>query len=289
MDRMVFLLSAGGRTSDLFVIWKARHRICHVSVSKKDSLTIYSIRYVDKYYVPYVFSWFRVGHYSQSVKPATKSTLPRYMVFDGHRLEPWSVLQKESDYKQTKYLKDIYLHVHSEKWMKKWISSHQTRYKIMYQTLLFLARSGINPEQTLSITRSGFSDAIKKKVVADATARCSKEITFRGFRILLVKDVVGLWTVDLGTKTQVLKDIDCINSYDIEHVVSNSYGADNSERINGVLLDSKVNRGKGNTMLFLVPDHVLKGIKNQYVQQAAFLRSLLPWYTRIWSKLLNLR
>ncbi len=42
----------------------------------------------------------------------------------------------------------------------------------------------------------------------------------------------------------LLQDVDCIQAYDVEHIISNSYGADNSDPNNGVLLDSRINRTK---------------------------------------------
>lgn len=49
---------------------------------------------------------------------------------------------------------------------------------------------------------------------------------------------------------------------------------------NGVLLDSKVNRKKGNTMLFLINEEMLNMITKKKQEQKDYLRSLKPWYKR---------
>lgn len=98
---------------------------------------------------------------------------------------------------------------------------------MMYKTLLFLAESGINPTKAIP-TETGFPEAIKKKAALKARSLSSKIILFNGNHMSLVKDVLGLWTVDLTTKNTYLEKIGCINTYDVEHVVSNSYGADNT-------------------------------------------------------------
>jgi hypothetical protein len=97
----------------------------------------------------------------------------------------------------------------------------------MYKTLLFLAENGINPTKLIP-TESGFPESIKKKTIQKARSLESKIIIYNGNHISLVKDVLGLWTVDQPTKTMFLEKVLCINSFDIEHVVSNSYGADNT-------------------------------------------------------------
>lgn len=69
---------------------------------------------------------------------------------------------------------------------------------------------------------------------------------------VIYSDCVGLWVCDHPTKMAFLQDVDCVQAYDIEHIVSNSYGADNSDPNNGVLLDSRVNRTKVSRCFFTI-------------------------------------
>lgn len=61
-----------------------------------------------------------------------------------------------------------------------------------------------------------------------------------------------------------------IQAYNIEHIVSNSFGVDNTDWRNGVPLHEKINKRKGNIMLFLYWDD-LEWIKSQKTKQFWFL------------------
>ena len=50
---------------------------------------------------------------------------------------------------------------------------------------------------------------------------------------VLIKDAVGLYTTTEEHKRLHFDGIDFINVFNVEHIVSNSYGADNNDAGNG--------------------------------------------------------
>ena len=148
-----------------------------------------------------------------------------------------------------------------------------------------LADNGINPNFS-SDAKGSFSFKTRKQIIKnwmarkDATRIESVEYEGKFVKVKFVRDVVGLWTVDPKTKSTILPNIDCISSFDIEHIISNSYGADNDDVRNGVLLDSVINRKKGNTLLFLADESLLQFVRRKQLEQIKYFRMLKPWYKR---------
>lgn len=215
------------------------------------------------------------------------------MQYDGTNLEMIKVKSpsQKYQYKKQKYFNEITETINNENLMNKWLNSEDLQGKMAYKTLKFLIRSGINPEHPKGKTNDGFSESFRTNIIKNWIKRPNKTLYLNikygsdKANVKLIKDVLGVWTTDRITKEIYLKEIDCISSFDIEHVVSNSYGADNNDLSNGVLLDSRVNRRKNNNMLFLVDLKMINFIKKLKKEQEKYIKSVTPWYKRLWLKI----
>ena len=289
MDNLLSLISSHLRQDFAYILWTNKHRISLVVGTKQPGhgKYLYSFTTVQRYYIPAVASWYKTDRVQldRIMKPFSK--LPsRYLQFDGQELKPMLHSNStEFQYKKHKYYNEIISLMHSPTFPKDWISSVNKRAQVAFKSLKFLADAGINPTLASSATGS-FSYKVKNAVIKGWMARPGAtrvETVFSGGKsreIEFVQDVVGLWTVDVKSKEEFLSDVGCISSYDVEHIISNSYGADNDDVMNGVLLDSTVNRKKGNTLLFLADDALLAYIRRKQALQAKYFRLLRPWYKR---------
>ena len=290
MDRLLHLVSRCLKQDYAYILWTNKHRISLV-VGKKvhgHGNYEYSFTTVQRYFIPKVASWYstdRVSLKRLNQQPFIK--LPsRYLKFDGTILEPMEHSNTtEFKYKQQKYYDELVTLMHSPKFPLEFINSSSKQSQIAYKSLKFLADAGINP--TLASNAQGtFSYKVRNLIIKNWIEREGKtrvEMVNCGDEIRPVKfvqDVVGLWTVDMRSKQSCLSKVDCISSFDVEHIISNSYGADNEDVKNGVLLDSVVNRKKGNTLLFLADDSLLAYIRRKQTMQAKYFRLLKPWYKR---------
>ncbi|KAJ3345980.1 hypothetical protein HDU91_007170 [Kappamyces sp. JEL0680] len=291
MERLAKLLAERRLKDSIFILWNTQHRITWVVSAPLEKKLKLDCKSIDKYFIPFVASWYTLkAETFECDKGKIREKLPRYLIFDGHRLLDWKDADgrtkrehwfdrdffasgNEFQYKTAKYLKDITQAMHTPSYMQRWVLKPQVRYRMMYKVLHFLARSGIDP-CTYRTAESSFSPEIKKTIVQNhKTAvgpKAIKTIEYNKTAITLVKDVVGLWTVSHATKNAVLSQVDAIQAY----------GADNADASNGVLLDSRINRRKGNTMLFLVGDDIIQDIDTQKKAQRKWLRSQYPWYKR---------
>jgi hypothetical protein len=202
MDRLVELLVKFNIKEATFILWNARHRITLAHpISSRQSMNLECVS-VNKHYIPYLYSWYsQTTEYYSLEKKSYQSgdssrDLKRYMVFDGHRLQTWGDAEggktkkelferkdgfpsSDFKYKNTRYVKvhtlicsmisklytkDITLSMNNPIYMKQWLYDSQTRYKMMYKTLHFLARSGIDPSLFSKATGS-FSDRVKKEII----------------------------------------------------------------------------------------------------------------------------
>lgn len=106
-------------------------------------------------------------------------------MYDGHRIQNWGDVSGQKakrelfeqknrspssspfQYKNARYVKDITESMHDPYYMDCWLNDKQVRYKMMYKTLHFLARSGIDPSNFAKAAGS-FSDSVKKRVIRRA-------------------------------------------------------------------------------------------------------------------------
>lgn len=276
MNELTKLTSQRIKTGTLYVIWTMRPRITIVHISKGAKRGQYKYQFdnIDKYHIPLIFKYYRSTSVEFEGTPTNlKSKISKFVLFDGycfqefeHQNNPKDVLNKG------KYMIEILKNIRDETYMKTWLDNNQQRYELAYKSLQFLANSEINPSLSTA-KQKGFSEKIKSSVISEFKSQNSMNLYYKGYNIILIKDCVGLWTCDLKTKKNILQDVDCIASYDIEHVVSNSYGVDNTDLRNAVLLDSHLNRKKQNIMLFLIPNNLVYYIRRKRFQQNIFLSS----------------
>lgn len=278
MDILKELTAKSMRAGLLYVLWTTRRRITIIVGTKAErGLLRYTFTNVDKY----IFPRFYRTNIEKIVLPAQKGLVSKskFVKFDGYTFKEFSNNSDGKSYKQNKYIHDIVENVNNLDFMLDWLNKPQIRYKMQYKTLHFLAYSGMNPSMPLESAK-GFSDRVKNSAINRFKKKHSQILVFENQNVVLIKDAVGLWTTDLPTKKSVLKDVDCITSYDVEHIVSNSLGVDNNDCDNAIILDSVLNRKKGNQMLFLVNDEIIHYIRKKQIEQKKFLRSLRPWYLR---------
>ncbi|KAI9205010.1 uncharacterized protein BJ171DRAFT_502649 [Polychytrium aggregatum] len=185
-------------------------------------------------------------------------------------------------YKRAKYIEQILTSVKDPAFMASWLQDTQVRGKLAYQVLKFLIRANLDPDRPndahiQSLDRPPvFPESVKKTIVEHWKTRPGHLIQCSN-GIELILDVLGLWTVSAtDAKHAPFSSPDCcVHAFDIEHIVSNSFGTDNRDTENGVILDSKVNRSKGNRMLFLLTDSEIDKIKDLAKKQRVFLKSYL--------------
>jgi hypothetical protein len=245
----------------------------HVSKGEKRGLYKYQFDNIDRYYIPLIFQHYRNTSIEFEGTPKfLKSNISKFVKFDGHGFQEFEHHKNPNNVLKGKYMKEMLKYIRDEQYMKTWLDNNQQRFELAYKNLQFLANSEINPSLTTA-NQKGFSEKIKTSVILEFKSQNSMYLKYKGHNILLIKDCVGLWTCDWKTKKNILQDLDCISSYDIEHVVSNSYGVDNTDLRNAVLLDSHLNRKKQNIMLFLIPNDLVHYIRRKRFQQNVFLRS----------------
>lgn len=242
MERLRRIISQQVKDDTVYIKWNHSHRITRVCGSKgptRGSYT-YEILTIDKYFVPLVYSWYRhnIQHYTRNSSVKFEGSAPRYSQFDGSSLKEWvepqSISPEGFNYKSDKYLHSIQKSMASFSFMDSWMSHQQTRSKMAYKTLMFLSRSHIDPSNPNSAS-AGFPERVKSKIISNWKLKKDALKTIRiktqnGSKneITLIRDAVGLWTVDTATKSKYLNNVECISPFDVEHIVSNSYGADNS-------------------------------------------------------------
>jgi hypothetical protein len=152
-----------------------------------------------------------------------------------------------------------------------------------------------------SKSKSGFALKTKQQIIHSWQKIHEKKtesfwVNGRLKELDLIQDCCGLWCMSHGLKKQTGKiegpegdHGDIISAFDIEHIVSNSYDIPThastdwsngwNQAWNGVLLDSTINRKKGNTMLFLVGDDVVASIrKKKELQQMWMRKNRIRWY-----------
>lgn len=232
-EKLAQLLAMSNIKESTFVLWNTRHRITLASpISQSPHLVKRhnvpeSLKLVTVYkrYIPFLISWYGLLEDQYSIIAIKKSShqsvaLKKYMIYDGHRILPWggadggkvkrelfdkkftSSLEAESGYryKRTKYIQDITAAIHNPKYMRDWVKKPQVRYKMMYKTLHFLARSGIDPLLFAKATGS-FSDSIKKQIIKraqqDPSDQMTKFIVYRGNRIMLTRYLLRSTSRDL--------------------------------------------------------------------------------------------
>ncbi|KAJ3320547.1 hypothetical protein HDV06_005170 [Boothiomyces sp. JEL0866] len=286
MERLIKLASAGLKEDTVYVLWSHMHRVTQITGNKAGRHYEYHCKIIDKYFVPGIISWYRMKSkvYTRDQSVRFDAPLKKYMQYDGQYLLEWNYKPKEKnefEYKNTKYASHISDSIKNERKMKNWQNDSKSfKAKMIYETLHFLHLSGIDP--TKPIQNGQFALRIKNRIINEwkQVPGNVKLVVYKGKEVQLVKDCLGLWTVDKVNKDN-LKDVDCIATFDIEHIVSNSFGTDNNDHTNGVLLDSRINRTKGNMMLFLVGDDIHERVQQLKKQQHQFLKSLKPWY-KLW-------
>jgi hypothetical protein len=160
------------------------------------------------------------------------------------------------------------------------------------------------PVTTKITSKNGFSVKIKQKIIQSWYKTHENQtvkvwIDEKPKEIALIKDCCGLWCIshsfkkEFGSFDSLDNEKDIISAYDIEHIVSNSYDMplnsvmDRSDGWNypwnGVLLDSSINRKKGNTMLYLAGDEVVTRIrKKKELQQIWLTKNRVKWYQSFW-------
>ncbi|KAJ3270762.1 hypothetical protein HDV01_007454 [Terramyces sp. JEL0728] len=286
MERLIKLASAGLKEDTVYVLWSHMHRVTMITGKRTERQIEYHCKSVDKYFIPGLVSWYKMKNQIHQRDNSVKSDMPikKYVQYDGQYLHDWNHKPKDRDrfeYKDTKYVGNISDSIKNETKMKKWQNDSKSfKAKMIYETLHFLHLAGIDP--TKPIQNGQFASKAKHRIINEwkQVPGNIKQIEFNQKQVLLVKDCLGLWTADKVNK-ELVKDIECIATYDVEHIVSNSFGADNNDHTNGVLLDSRINRTKGNMMLFLVGDDTHERVKQLKKEQTRFFKSLKPWY-KIW-------
>jgi hypothetical protein len=156
-------------------------------------------------------------------------------------------------------------------------------------------------ESDSSKIKSGFGSRTKQQIIHSWQKIHEKKtesfwVNGQVKELDLIRDCCGLWCMSHPLKRQLGKmevtsgeQGDAISAYDIEHIVSNSYDIPSqastdwsngwNQPWNGVLLDSSINRKKGNTMLFLVGDDVVSSIrKKKELQQWWMRKNRIRWY-----------
>ncbi|KAI8892900.1 hypothetical protein BC833DRAFT_610319 [Globomyces pollinis-pini] len=281
------------KDSTIFVLWPNKHRISKITGIKNERQINYTIHTIDKYFI-LSLSWYRVStfYHTTDLKSIVKNdkSLKKYMTFDGKQLSDWKQdksknIDEEFDYKTDKYLPVLIKCINDTRLMEKWLIDQQIQGKLAYKTLLFLFRTDMNPLTPKGTITDGFSNTVRQQIIKNWKAKSKvKTIIIKSggqtVAIELIKDCVGLWVCDHKTKQTHLSDIDCFQGFDVEHVISNSYGVDNNDITNGVLLDSRINRKKSNTILFLVDIDVIQRITELKMEQKKYFKSLQPFYKR---------
>lgn len=131
MERLLELIHKNPVRKDLYVLWTARNRICHVQVSRVNDHQQYSVRFVDKVSIPLIASWYRTGHHQSSLKRVYWKTEPHksYLQFDGHRLSDWSPKTGFRFFRNTSLIDDIKGSINNPEFMEQWIYKPQIRFE----------------------------------------------------------------------------------------------------------------------------------------------------------------
>jgi hypothetical protein len=284
MDRLHEILSKRVKDDLVYVIWSRKHRVTVVSGVKVGGRGNYQYNYltVSKRFIPGIYSWYVTKNNSKMRELAKFEPLTsKYLQFDGTSIEALEHDPSALQYKQQKYYDDLLESVKNEDLVNQWLLRQGNQHgKLLYMNLMFLVRSQINP-QLASASNSKFSKKTRNTIIENwYKSRKQKTVKVGSERVQLIMDCVGLFTSDTKS-VSILPNCDCIDSFDVEHIVSNSFGVDNEDTQNGVLLDHVVNRKKGNTMLFLCSDDVRDYIIQKKEKQKQYLKQFDPWYRRL--------
>ncbi|KAJ3177370.1 hypothetical protein HDU85_005915 [Gaertneriomyces sp. JEL0708] len=216
----------------------------------------------------------------------------RYFKYDGSMLRPFdrddnalevrrsfmrSTVSPKYRYKKVKYVDVIGGKMKDSEFMQRWLRDKSIRYEMMYKTIKFLVRSKINPEKLYRRkdypnVPSEFTDADKTSIRKEWRSIPGNRVMFKS-GLKMTKDVVGIWTLDFDYKHNFPGKA-LFGAVNVEHVVSNAYGADNMDKSNGVLLDEEVNKAKSDTMLFLVDDSIIKMIGEKITMQKMYMKAI---------------
>jgi hypothetical protein len=131
MERLLELIHKSPVRKDLYVLWTARNRICHIQVMRTNDHLDYAVRFIDRISIPLIASWYKTGNRSSKLRRVYYKTNPHksYLEFDGHRLSDWSPKSSFRLFKNTNWIRDIKHSINNPEFMQKWIYHPQTRLK----------------------------------------------------------------------------------------------------------------------------------------------------------------